>query len=477
MWGSLMASRSNIKIVPKKNPMPLQDEKTRAKNFNEVALGYDESTAMAEASRCLQCKNEPCRKGCPVEIDIPAFLKMAAEGDFDGAIAKIKEKNTLPSVCGRVCPQENQCEKYCTLGKKYEPVAIGRLERFCADWEASRGVKTPDVAPPTGYKVAVIGSGPAGLTCAADLAKLGHKVTVFEALHVAGGVLMYGIPEFRLPKDIVQAEIDSIKDLGVDIEVNSVIGRLATVDQLLDEEGFDAVFIGTGAGLPYFMNIPGENLCGVYSANEFLTRTNLMKAYLFPEWDTPIKIGKKVAVLGGGNVAMDAARTALRLGAEESWIVYRRSEKELPARQEEVEHAYEEGVKFAFLTCPIRIIGNENAEVTGMECIRYELGELDSSGRCRPIPIKDSEYIMEVDTVIVAIGQGPNTLVPRTTKNLEASERGNIIADPETGETSKPGVFAGGDVVTGAATVILAMGAGKIGARSIHNYLINNVKK
>ncbi len=460
-------------IKPKKNPMPAQDPVARAKNFNEVALGYSKEAVIDEAKRCLQCKKEPCRQGCPVEVDIPAFIRLAAEGDFAGAIAKIKEKNALPAVCGRVCPQENQCEKYCTLGKKHEPVAIGRIERFCADWELATGVKIPEVAPPTGKKVAVIGSGPAGLTCAADLAKLGHKVTVFEALHVAGGVLMYGIPEFRLPKAVVQAEVENLKKLGVDIQVNSVVGKFTTVDALMEEEGFEAVFIGTGAGLPYFMNIPGENACGVYSANEFLTRTNLMKAYMFPNWDTPIKLGRKVAVLGGGNVAMDAARTALRLGAEESWIVYRRSRDELPARKEEVEHAEEEGVKFAFLTSPVEILSNEDGWVTGMKCIKYELGEPDASGRRRPVPIEGSEYLMEVDTVVVAIGQGPNPLVPRTTKGLELTKKGTIVADPETGATSKPGVFAGGDVVTGAATVILAMGAGRTAAKAIHEYLSN----
>ncbi|MDQ0286568.1 glutamate synthase (NADPH/NADH) small chain [Desulfofundulus luciae] len=459
-------------IIPKKHPMPAQEPVERIRNFNEVALGYDEETAVAEAKRCLQCKKEPCRQGCPVEVDIPAFIKLVAERDFAGAIKKIKEKNALPAVCGRVCPQENQCEKYCTLGKKHEPVGIGRLERFCADWELARGVLPQEVAPPTGFKVAVVGSGPAGLTCAADLAKLGHRVTVFEALHVAGGVLMYGIPEFRLPKRVVQAEVENLKKLGVEIITNAVVGKFATVDELMEEEGFDAVFIGTGAGLPYFMNIPGENSCGVYSANEFLTRTNLMKAYLFPEWDTPIKVGRKVAVIGGGNVAMDAARTALRLGAEESWIVYRRSEKELPARHEEVEHAKEEGIKFAFLTNPVRILADENGWVKGMECLRYELGEPDESGRRRPVPIPGSEFVMDVDTVVVAIGQAPNPLVPRTTRGLELGRKGNIVADPQTGATSKPGVFAGGDVVTGAATVILAMGAGRIAARSIHDYLM-----
>ncbi|NTW05293.1 MAG: NADPH-dependent glutamate synthase [Peptococcaceae bacterium] len=469
--------KTGIKIIPSKNPMPLQDHKLRASNFDEVALGYDYETAVAEASRCLQCKNAPCSRGCPVEIDIPEFLRLAALGNFKAAISKIKEKNTLPGVCGRVCPQESQCEKDCTLGIKHQPVSIGRVERFCADFElADKEDKITNklIPPSSGYKVAIVGSGPAGLTCAADLAKEGHRVTVFEALHVAGGVLMYGIPEFRLPKGIVEAEVKNVVDLGVEIELNSVVGRLVTIDQLLDEEGYNAVFIGTGAGLPYFMGIPGENLCGVYSANEFLTRTNLMKAYLFPQWDTPIKIGKRVVVLGGGNVAMDAARTALRLGAEESIIVYRRSEKELPARAEEVEHAYEEGVKFYYLTNPVKLLGDEDGIVSGMECLKYELGEPDATGRRSPIAVKGSEHIIEADTIVVAIGQGPNELVPMTTKGLETNKKGNIIADPETGATSRPGVFAGGDVVTGAATVILAMGAGKLGAKSIHEYLLNS---
>ena len=453
--------------------MPAQEATVRIKNFDEVACGYSEEAALAEAGRCLQCKKPFCRDGCPVEVDIPGFIKLLTERDVAGAIKKIKEKNAMPAVCGRVCPQENQCEQYCTLGKKHEPVAIGRLERFCADWELARGISSPDIAPPTGFKIAVVGSGPGGLTCAAGLAKSGHQVTIFEALHVAGGVLMYGIPEFRLPKKVVQAEIENLKKLGVIIEVNSVIGKVATVDELLEKEAFEAVYIGTGAGLPYFMNIPGENSCGVYSANEFLTRVNLMKAYLFPQWDTPVKIGKRVAVLGGGNVAMDSARTALRLGAEESWIVYRRSGIELPARHEEVERAIEEGVKFAFLTSPIRILADENGMVKGMECLKYELGEPDASGRRSPIPIAGSEFIMDVDTVVVAIGQGPNPLVPRTTRGLEVTKRGNIVADPQTGATSKPGVFAGGDVVTSAATVILAMGAGRVAAKSIHEYLMS----
>ena len=459
------------KIMPHKNPMPAQDPVERARNFNEVAMGYTAEAAAAEANRCLQCKNKPCSAGCPVEIDIPAFIKLAAQQDFAGAIKKLKEKNVLPGVCGRVCPQENQCEKYCVLGKKHEPVAIGRIERYCADWELANGVLPQLTNPPNGKKVAILGSGPAGLTCAADLAKMGFKVTIFEALHVPGGVLMYGIPEFRLPKAVVQAEVQNLKKLGVDIQVNAVVGKFATVDELMGEYGYDAIFIGTGAGLPHFMRIPGENACGVYSANEFLTRTNLMKAYLFPDHDTPIRVGRKVAVLGGGNVAMDSARTALRLGAEESWIVYRRSKNELPARHEEVEHAEEEGVRFAFLTSPTRIIYNNDYWVTGMECLQYELGEPDESGRRSPVPIKGSEFTFDADTVVVAIGQGPNPLVPRTTKGLVCNRKGNITADLETGATSLPGVFAGGDVVTGAATVILAMGAGRTAARAINDYL------
>ncbi len=459
---------------PNKNEMPCQDPKVRAKNFDEVALGYTEETAVDEANRCLGCKKEPCREGCPVQVPIPQFIAKIKERDFAGAIEIIKTKNALPAVCGRVCPQESQCEKYCVRAKKGDPVGIGRLERFVADWEMAQGVKLVQCAPSTGKKVAVVGSGPAGLTVAADCAQAGHKVTIFEALHVPGGVLMYGIPEFRLPKAIVQAEIDNLRKIGVDIQVNSVIGAIDTVDELLEDEGYDAVFLGTGAGLPYFLGIPGENLNGVYSANEFLTRTNLMKAYLFPEYDTPIKVGKRVVTLGGGNVAMDCARTALRLGAEESYIVYRRSMNELPARIEEVHHAQEEGVIFNILTNPTRIIGNDKNWVTSMECLKYELGEPDASGRRSPVAIKGSEFILECDTVVVAIGQGPNPLVPRTTKGLDTNKKGNIIADEATGATSKPKVFAGGDVVTGAATVIKAMGAGRVAATSICELLKNS---
>ncbi len=463
------------KITPPRQTMPLQDAKIRSKNFSEVALGYTEEQALLEASRCLTCKKPLCMEGCPVEVDIPGFIKFIQEEnlDFQKAINKIKEKNNLPAICGRVCPQENQCEKHCVLGKKSQPVAIGRLERFVADWEMAHGDSQSHPIVPSGKKVAVVGSGPAGLTVAADLAMRGHAVTVMEALHIPGGVLVYGIPEFRLPKTIVQREIDNIKKLGVTVKTNTVVGKINTVDELLKGE-YDAVFIGTGAGLPYFMDIPGENFNGVYSANEYLTRNNLMKGYLFPEYLTPIKTGDKVAVIGAGNVAMDAARTARRLGAKEVYIVYRRSEKEMPARAEEIEHAIEEGVQLRLLTSPVEILGDKNGSVTGLICQRYELGEPDASGRRSPVVIPGSEYEMAMNTVIMALGQGPNPLVAQTTPDLQTNKWGNIVADEANGRTSKPGVFAGGDIVTGAATVIKAMGAGKKAAREIHEYLSHN---
>lgn len=456
----------------KKTPIPEQDPKIRAKNFAEVALGYTDENAATEAARCLQCKTSPCRQGCPVEVNIPAFIDYIRKGDIRGAAEKIKEVNSLSAVCGRVCPQEEQCEKFCVLGKKGEPVGIGRLERYAADYllKHTKPV-TPIHYAADAKKVAIVGSGPAGLTAAGDLAKLGYKVTIFEALHLPGGVLMYGIPEFRLPKSVVQAEISILKELGVNMQVNFVAGKTLTVDELLQDEGFAAVFIGTGAGLPHFMDVPGENFSGVYSANEFLTRSNLMKAYRFPAYKTPIYVGKKVAVIGGGNVAMDAARTALRLGAEKSYVVYRRSDKELPARGEEVHHAQEEGIEFKFLTAPVEVLGNEQGWVRGIRCVQMQLGEPDASGRRSPVEILGSEFEIDVDVVVVAIGQGPNPLVQSTTQGLATNKKGNIIADPETGATSKPGVFAGGDIVTGAATVILAMGAGKKAARAIDAYL------
>jgi len=452
-------------------PMPKQDPKDRARNFNEVALGYTEEQALAEASRCITCPNPKCVEGCPVELDIPAFIKLIKEKKYDEAILKVKEKNSLPAICGRVCPQEEQCQKLCVMGKKGEPVSIGRLERFVADLELQKGVATPSVQNSTGNKVAIIGAGPAGLTAAADLARLGHKVVIFEALHLAGGVLVYGIPEFRLPKRIVQAEVDYIKKLGVEIRTDALIGRLFTIGDLF-KKGFKAVFIGTGAGLPQFMRIPGENLGGIYSANEFLIRVNLMKSYLFPEFDTPIRVGKHVAVIGGGNVAMDSARSALRLGAEQVCIVYRRSREELPARLEEILNAEEEGIICKFLAAPVRFIGDESGWVKGMECIAMELGAPDESGRRRPVPIKGSEFIMDVDTVVVAIGRTPNPIIQRTTKGLETTEDGTIVANEETGITSLKGVYAGGDIVTGEATVISAMGAGKNAAKSIHEYIM-----
>lgn len=466
----IMTGDKKKEKIPRQ-PMPEQDPEVRRRNFDEVPLGYSPEVAMLEAKRCLQCKKPQCVQGCPVEIDIPGFIKLIAEGDFIGAALKVKEKNALPAICGRVCPQEDQCEKYCVLGKKGEPVAIGRLERFVADYERAQGeIKIPEIAGPSGKRVAVVGSGPAGLTVAGDLIKLGHEVHIFEALHKPGGVLVYGIPEFRLPKAIVQAEVDYLQKLGVSVEVNCVVGKTMTVDELLDG-GYHAVFLGLGAGLPLFMGIPGENLCGIYSANEYLTRSNLMKAYLFPEYDTPIARGKNVVVLGAGNVAMDSARTALRMGADKVTIVYRRSRAEMPARKEEIHHAEEEGIEFQLLSNPVRYIGDERGWVKAIECIRMELGEPDESGRRRPVPIPGSEFVIETDMVVVAIGTGANPLVPQTTPGLETNRRGYIIADPETGMTKKERVWAGGDIVTGAATVILAMGAGRKAARSIDAYL------
>jgi len=450
--------------------MPEQEPKVRARNFDEVPFGYTPELAQLESSRCLQCKKPKCMEGCPVEIDIPAFVKLISEGDYKSAALKLKERNALPAVCGRVCPQEDQCEKLCIVGKKDQPVAVGRLERFAADWERTKGeVTLPEKAPATGKKVAVVGSGPAGLTVAGDLILKGHDVTIFEALHKPGGVLIYGIPEFRLPKAIVQSEVNYLERLGVKVECNCVIGRIDTVDELLRE--YHAVFLGLGAGLPQFLNIPGENYCGIYSANEYLTRSNLMKAYLFPKYDTPIARGKNVAVFGAGNVAMDSARTALRLGADTVRIIYRRSRDEMPARIEEVHHAEEEGVQFYLLTAPVRFLGDDNGWVTGVECLRMELGEPDESGRRRPVPIKGSEFQLECDMAVVAIGAGPNPLLPTQTPGLELNKRGYIVADLETGKSTKPKTWAGGDIVTGSATVILAMGAGRKAANSIHEYL------
>lgn len=456
----------------KKNEMPSQDPNVRNKNFLEVALGYTKEQAIDEAQRCLNCKHKPCVTGCPVQIDIPAFVKEVAEGNFEEAYQIIAKSSSLPAVCGRVCPQESQCEGKCVRGIKGEPVAIGRLERFVADWHNANA--TGEVTKPdsNGHKVAVIGSGPSGLTCAGDLAKKGYEVTVFEALHLAGGVLVYGIPEFRLPKAIVQKEIDGLKALGVKVETNMVIGKVLSIDELMEEYGFEAVFIGSGAGLPRFMNIPGENLKGVYSANEFLTRVNLMKSYK-DDSNTPIMKAKKVAVVGGGNVAMDAARSALRLGAEEVYIVYRRSEEELPARREEVEHAMEEGIIFKTLTNPVEILPNDNKFVGAIRCLEMELGEPDESGRRRPIEKAGSEFDIPVDCVIMSIGTSPNPLIKSTTKGLETQKWGGIIVAEDTGLTSREGVYAGGDAVTGAATVILAMGAGKTAASAIDEYLMN----
>ncbi|HUU38859.1 MAG TPA: NADPH-dependent glutamate synthase [Candidatus Desulfaltia sp.] len=459
------------KLDPNRRSMPKQTPWERIKNFDEVALGYPIETAVEEAKRCLQCKKPFCNQGCPVGIDIPGFIKCIIEGDFAAGVKKIKETNALPAICGRVCPQEEQCEKVCVVGKKGAPLAIGRLERFVADWEAAEGkIEVPDMAPKTGKKVAIVGAGPAGVTVANDLVILGHDVTIFEALHECGGVLIYGIPEFRLPKAIVKREVEYVKSLGVRIYMDFVVGKTRTVDKLLEE--FDAVFVGSGAGLPWFMEIPGENLNGVYSANEYLTRVNLMKGFRFPEYDTPVKRPSRVAVVGGGNVAMDSARTAIRLGADEVHLVYRRSRTELPARIEEVENAEEEGVIFDLLTLPVRLSGDENGWVKEMECLRMELGEPDSSGRRKPIPVEGSNFIVPFDAVVIAIGNSPNPLIPMTTPGLEISRKGGIVTTPETGRSSRPRIWAGGDIVRGAATVISAMGDGRIAATSIHKYLV-----
>ena len=456
--------------VLKKVPVREQDPKVRAANFQEVCLGYNQEEAMEEASRCLKCKNARCVSGCPVAIDIPAFIREVENGQFEEAAKVIARSSALPAVCGRVCPQESQCEGKCVRGVKGEPISIGKLERFVADWSRENGFVPEAPETGNGKRVAVIGSGPSGLTCAGDLAKMGYEVTIFEALHEPGGVLMYGIPEFRLPKDgVVKPEIENVKKLGVKIETNVIIGKSVTIDQLLEEEGFDAVFIGSGAGLPMFMGIPGENANGVFSANEYLTRSNLMKAFR-EDYDTPIAAGKKVAVVGGGNVAMDAARTALRLGAEVH-IVYRRSEAELPARVEEVHHAKEEGIIFNLLTNPVEILTDETGWVKGMTCIRMELGEPDASGRRRPVPVEGSEFTIDVDTVIMSLGTSPNPLISSTTQGLETNRRKCIVAQEDNGKTSREGVYAGGDAVTGAATVILAMEAGRAGARGIDEYL------
>jgi glutamate synthase (NADPH/NADH) small chain len=455
-----------------KTPMPTVDPALRRRSFDEVTSGYTPALARQEADRCIACKNTPCIAGCPVEIDIPTFVRQVADGDFDGAFRTVSDKNLLPAVCGRVCPQEDQCEQRCTLGVRNEPVAIGRLERFVADWAAANPMSSAALEPvSSGHAVAVVGSGPAGLTVAADLAKLGHRVTLFEALHKPGGVLIYGIPEFRLPKAIVEREVAVLSALGVDIKVNQIIGRTFTVDELLGELGYQAVFLATGAGLPHFPSIPGVNLVGVYSANEYLTRSNLMKAYRFPEHDTPIVRGQRVAVVGGGNTAMDSVRTALRLGAEHAYLVYRRSRDEMPARKEEVEHAEEEGVEILLLTAPEAIHGDGQSRVRGMQCVRMSLGEPDASGRRSPKPIGGSEFELDVDVVVFAVGQGANPLIRSTTPDLPVRKGGYIVADPESGATSKRGVFAGGDIVTGGATVISAMGAGRRAARAIDAYL------
>lgn len=470
-----MEEKTKPKLDLNRVAMPRQEPKVRARNFNEVAQGYTSDMALKEAVRCIQCPKHPCISGCPVNVDIPDFIKAVRDNNMPEAVRILKGKNALPGICGRVCPQESQCEEVCTLAKRKAPVAIGRLERYVADWERDHRSETASSTnhpPSTGSKVAVVGSGPAGLTCAADLAKMGYQVTMFESSHVAGGVLVYGIPEFRLPKAIVGEEVDYVKSLGVEIRLNSVMGKLTTVDELFGN-GYKAVFLGTGAGLPMLLNIPGENLNGVFTANEFLTRVNLMKAYLFPEYDTPIKIGKKVAVIGGGNVAMDAARCALRLGADEVYILYRRSKVEMPARHEEVENAEEEGIIFKFLVNPKRFIGNDEGWIEAVECYEMELGEPDASGRRRPIIKEGSEFIIESDVAVVALGTTPNPLIPSTTIGLETRKNGTVVADEETGKTVKDGVWAGGDVVTGSATVISAMGAGKRAAASMDAFIKN----
>lgn len=463
--------------IPRQS-MPTQEPMDRIRNFDEVALGLTAEMAITEAERCLECKKPRCVDGCPVGIDIPAFIHEMQEGDFEKALAIIKKANTLPAICGRVCPQEDQCEQVCVVGSKHKPVAIGRLERFVADWEVAQGgeIVMPERQPETGFRVAVVGSGPAGLATAAELAMRGHSVTVYEALHKPGGVLVYGIPEFRLPKKIVEDEVGNLEKLGVEMRYNFVIGKIASVQELFEEYGFDAVFIGTGAGLPYFMGIPGEDYIGVYSANEFLTRVNLMKGFDFPAFDTPVGMGRRVAVVGSGNVAMDCLRTAKRLGAEEVFCLYRRTRAESPARLEELEHAEEEAIDFRWLSSPVEIYGNDDARVTGVRVQKMELGEPDASGRRRPVPIEGEQYDIDLDTIIMGIGQGPNPLVTRSTEGLELNRWGNIVVNEETMMTSIPGVFAGGDIVTGAATVILAMGAGKVAAEGIDNYLRETVR-
>lgn len=464
-------STAKTRAVPPRHPLPRLDPKERAKTFDEVAVGFDRETALAEARRCLQCKRPSCVGGCPVGVNIPGFVKALAEERFSDAVAALKDRNNLPGICGRVCPQETQCEAVCVLGRRHEPVAVGALERFVADWERDN-LSLPDPAPPRANapKVAVIGSGPGGLTAAADLARYGYRVTLFESLHAPGGVLRYGIPEFRLPRVILDREVEYVRRLGVEIETDVLVGKTVTLQELMDDEGFQAAFIATGAGLPYFLGIPGENLSGVYSANEFLTRVNLMKAYRFPEYRTPVRVGERTAVIGGGNTAMDAARCALRLGSRAT-LVYRRTRAELPARREEVENALEEGVVLLELEVPLRIIGDEQGHVVAVECQRAELGEPDASGRRRPVPVPGSEHLVEADTVVVAVSQSPNPLLPRSEPRLQARRDGRLVVDPETGETTIPGVFAGGDIANDAGTVIAAMGDGKRGARAIHEYL------